>query len=103
MLRFADDEAKTQATVLVTYTSDRVSARSSSVDLPDLVQDPGVRLDFVLRQGFTILEHDFVAAFEARNLTGTDSKEFQEAKGKRFNTNSYDVGQNYSVSLTAKF
>ncbi|MFM8375799.1 MAG: TonB-dependent receptor domain-containing protein, partial [Phenylobacterium sp.] len=44
-LGFENEDAGSQATLLVTYTSERVAARSSSLDLPDLIQDPGVRVD----------------------------------------------------------
>jgi hypothetical protein len=87
----------------VTYTSERVAARSSSLDLPDLVQDPGVRVDFVYRRNFEVQGREMTASFEARNLTGTDAQEYQEAGGRRFDTNSFDVGQSFSVGLSAKF
>ena len=100
---YEDEEAESQATILVTYTTDRVSARSSNADLPDLIQDPGVRVDFVYRKNFTIQDHAFSGSFEARNLTGTDAKEYQQSGAKRFNTNSYDLGRTFSIGLTAKF
>ncbi|MFN9711983.1 MAG: TonB-dependent receptor, partial [Alphaproteobacteria bacterium] len=100
---FEDDEAQSQATLLFTYTSDRVSARSSSADLPDLIQDPGLRVDFVYRKTFMINDREFAGSFEARNLSGTDAEEYQKAGGKRFETNSFKVGRTFSLGLTAKF
>ena len=102
-LGFEDEDAGSQATLLVTYASDRVSARSSSADLPDLIQDPGLRVDFVYRKKFTIADREFTGSFEARNLNGADSEEFQEAGGKRFDTNTYDLGRTFSMGLTARF
>ena len=102
-LGFEDEDARSQATILVTYASKRVTARASSIDLPDIVQDPGVRLDFVYRKTITIMDHELSGSFEARNLTGRDSFEYQAAGGKRFETNSYDLGRTFSVGLTAKF
>ncbi len=102
-LGFEDEEAQSQATVLITYASKRVSARASSIDLPDIVQNPGVRLDFVYRKTFTLMDHELSGSFEARNLTGRDSYEFQSAGGKRFDTNSYEQGRTFSLGLTAKF
>ena len=102
-LGFENDEAGSQATFLVTYTSERVSARSSSVDLPDLVQKPGMRVDFVYRRNFEIQGREFTGSFEARNLTGTDAEEYQAAGGKRFDTNSFDIGQSFSLGLSARF
>ena len=102
-LGFEDDEAQSQATFLLTYTSDRVSARSSSIDLPDLIQDPGLRVDFVYRKTFTINDREFSGSFEARNLSGTDAEEYQTAGDRRFETNSFKVGRTFSLGLTAKF
>lgn len=100
---FEDEDAGSQGTLLFTYTSDRISARSSSVDLPDLIQKPGIRVDFVYRKNFVINDREFTGSFEARNLSGTDALEYQEAKGRRFDTNSYDLGRTFSVGLTARF
>ena len=49
------------------------------------------------------MDHELSGSFEARNLTGRDSFEYQAAGGKRFETNSYDLGRTFSVGLTAKF
>jgi len=100
---FENEDAGSQATLLVTYTSERVAARSSSLDLPDLIQDPGVRVDFVYRRNFELQGREMTASFEARNLTGTDALEYQEAGGRRFETNSFEVGQSFSVGLSARF
>jgi len=100
---YEDDANGSQATFLVTYTSERVAARSSSVNIPHLMQDPGLRLDFVYRQSFSIGDQEFTGAFEARNLGGASSVEFQESNGKRFNTNTFQLGRTFSLSLTAKF
>ncbi|MFM8374745.1 MAG: TonB-dependent receptor domain-containing protein, partial [Phenylobacterium sp.] len=100
---FENEDAGSQATLLVTYTSERVAARSSSLDLPDLIQDPGVRVDFVYRRNFELQGREMTASFEARNLTGTDAQEYQEAGGRRFETNGFEVGQSFSVGLSAKF
>lgn len=100
---YEDDAAGSQATILATYTSDRISARSSSLNIPNLTQEPGLRLDFVYRKDFNVFGQEFTGAFEARNLNGASSTEFQESNGKRFNTNTYTLGTTFSLSLTAKF
>jgi hypothetical protein len=41
--------------------------------------------------------------FEARNLLGEDSEEFQELGGGRVDTNTYDLGRGVSFSISAKF
>ncbi len=100
---YEDDANDSQATVLVTYTSKRIAARSSSLSLPNLISDPGLRVDFVYRQTFTIRDLAFTGSFEARNLNGAESREYQESNGKRFNTNTYQLGRTLSLGLTAKF
>ncbi len=100
---FEDNGAGSQATILLTYSSERISARSSSVNIPNLFQDPGLRVDFVYRRDFAMFDHEFTGSFEARNLNGASSREFQESNGTRFNTNTYKLGRTFSLGLTAKF
>ncbi|MGE4064901.1 MAG: hypothetical protein AB7E79_16170 [Rhodospirillaceae bacterium] len=80
-----------------------ISARSSSVNIPNLFQDPGLRVDFVYRQTFQVAGHEFTGSFEARNLNGVKANEYQESNGRRFNTNTYQLGTSFSLGLTAKF
>jgi hypothetical protein len=100
-----DDTARSQATFIVNYVSERITARGSSVGearAPDYIQDPGVFLDFVYRKDFTVKGRDLGFALELRNLLGTDFDEYQE-KGNKIRVNQYDLGQSASVSLTARF
>jgi TonB-dependent receptor len=99
---FEDDAWKTQATLLLTYVSDRISARGRPGE-PDFVQDPGVLLDLVVRQGVTALGRELTLGFEARNLLDEDYEEFQEAGGGRVDVNRYDLGRSFSVSLSTRF
>ncbi len=103
-----DRTNRTQATFLVNYVSERISARgilgvNGAVVQPDFIQDPGVTLDFVLRQGFTFRDQEFTIGVEARNLTGEDFEEYQEFGAGRVNLNTYDLGTTLSVSLSARF
>ncbi|MFA7261696.1 MAG: TonB-dependent receptor [Caulobacter sp.] len=99
---YEDDTAQQQATVLVTYVSERISNRGRS-GFPDVIQDPGVIIDFTFRQGFTAWEREFEFGFEARNLLDEDYEEFQELGGGRVDINRYDLGRSFSVSLTGRF
>jgi len=93
-----DQETGSQATFLLTYVSDRVSARGRPGQ-PDFVESPGVRLDFTFRKGFRAAGRPFTFGFEARNLTGENFEEFQEAGDGRVDLNTYDVGQSVSFSI----
>ena len=96
-----DDMADSQATLLLTYVSERSSARGRPGE-PDIVQDPGVIVDFVYRRGFVVGERDFRFGMEVRNLLGEDYEEFQEESG-RVDILRYDLGTSVSFTLSADF
>jgi outer membrane receptor protein involved in Fe transport len=97
-----DSAAQTQATLLTSYVSERISARGRPGQ-PDLIQDPGVIVDFVFRQGFAAFGQDMTFSLEARNLLGEDFEEFQELGGGRVDLNTYELGRSFSVGLTVRF
>ena len=104
-LGWEDDTARSQATIIVNYVSDRITARGAGVGSgrePDFIQEPGVFLDFVYRKDFTVMARDMGFALELRNLLGTEFDEYQEL-GNKIRVNNYDLGQSASVSLTARF
>jgi outer membrane receptor protein involved in Fe transport len=104
-LGWEDDSARSQATLILNYVSERTTARgvgSGTARAPDYVQEPGAFLDFVYRKDFTVKGRDLGFALELRNLLGTDFDEYQE-KGRKIHVNKYDLGQSASVSLTARF
>ncbi len=96
-----DADAKSQATLLLTYVSERISARGAA-GFPDFIQEPGTKVDFVYRKGFKALDRDLKFGFEARNLLGTEYQEYQE-RGRRIDINKYDLGRSVSVSLSTEF
>lgn len=96
-----DDTARSQATLLVTYVSERSSARGRPGE-PDLIQEPGVILDFVYRKDFEWGGRDMGLAIELRNLLDEEYLEYQEL-GNRITANGYDLGQSGSISLTTRF
>ncbi len=99
---FEDEEARSQGTFLVTYVSERSSARGRPGE-PDLIQDPGIMLDFVYRKDFEWMGRDMGLAIELRNLLDEDYIEFQELGSSRIVANGYDMGQSGSISLTSRF
>jgi TonB-dependent receptor len=99
---FENLEGSTQATVLVTYASERTTARGPA-GAPDFIQKPGVNLDFTFRHGFEVMGADMTLGFEARNLLGTEFQEYQKLGASRIDLNRYDLGRGYSVSLSARF
>ncbi|MBU1345995.1 MAG: TonB-dependent receptor [Alphaproteobacteria bacterium] len=104
-LGWEDDVARSQATFIVNYVSERITARGAGVAgsrEPDYIQEPGVFLDFVYRKDFTAMGKDLGFALELRNLLRTDFDEYQEL-GNKVRINNYDLGSSASVSLTARF
>lgn len=99
---FEDDTAASQATVFIKYVGDRTSARGRPGQ-PDLIQSPGVILDFTYRKNVVVREHDIEFGFEARNLLDEDYEEFQELGTGRVYANQYSLGRSFSVSFSAKF
>ena len=71
--------------------------------LPDIYRVPGLRVDFVLREGFTFFQQDIEAKFEARNIFGQGYEEFQERGGNIVYYNKYDVGTSFVASITVNF
>lgn len=104
-LGWEDDTARSQATIIVNYVSERITSRGAGAAgsrEPDYLQDPGVFLDFVYRKDFTLGERDYGFSFEVRNILGTEFDEFQEL-GNKIRINNYDLGSSVSFGLSARF
>jgi outer membrane receptor protein involved in Fe transport len=100
-----DTERLSQQTLLLTYASDRVTGRgafSGTFPYPDTIEKPGVRLDFVWREGFEIGSKEVEVKFEARNITGRRFIEVQEGD-ILIQNNVYDVGTSFSLGASIKF
>jgi len=97
-----DIDSLSQQTLLLTYASKRVTSRGPGTT-PDIYEYPGLNIDFVVRQGFTIKGVNTELKLEARNLTGRKYEEYQESGGNRVYFNRYKMGTSYSASLSVKF
>ncbi len=97
-----DLDRLSQFTLLLKYASERVSSRGAG-PLPDIIEEPGLSLDFVVRQGVNLGGNEVELKFEARNLTGQDHEEFQTNGERRIDINSYDVGQSFSIGASLNF
>ena len=106
-LGIEDTDRLSQFTLLFTYASNRVTNRGgvqSGVTLPDLIEEPGIRLDFVARQGVKIGRTQAELKFEARNLTGTGYRErIRFDDETTVDINRYDVGTSFSIGLGVRF
>ena len=95
-------DSLSQQTLLVSYASDRAFSRGAS-GLPDVVESPGVMVDFVLRQGVKWFGQDLELKFEARNLLRTEYQEFQKRGPNKVFFNRYDSGVKFSASFSTSF
>ncbi len=95
-------ETLSQQTLLISYASDRAFSRGAA-GLPDVIESPGINVDFVVRQGVSWFGQDLELKFEARNLLETEYEEFQERGGNKVFFNRYDSGVKFSASVSAKF
>ena len=98
-LGLEDTNRLSQQTLLLTYASQRVTNRGPGSQ-PDLVEQPGLRLDFVAREGFELWGRTGEIKLEARNLTGTGYRESQTLNGSRIDNNRYDLGRAISLGVS---
>jgi len=96
-----DSSANSQATFVLNYVSERSSARGRPGE-PDLIQEPGIFLDFIYRKDFLVMDRDFGFSLELRNLLDNEFDEYQEL-GNKIRVNNYKLGSSASVGLTARF
>jgi TonB-dependent receptor len=99
-----DSGRLSQQTLLINYASKRVTSRGlANTGQPDIFEHPGLRIDFVVRQGVEVAGRDVELKLEARNLTGRKYKEFQTADGNRVDINTYNVGRVFTLSASTTF
>ena len=96
-----DTEKTQQASILVNYATERVTLRGGP--LPDVVEDPGLTVDFVARTELGLLGQDLELSLQVRNIFSRDNFEFQESDTGRIEINTFDVGTSFSVGLKAEF
>lgn len=107
-LQFGWDNDVEQATLLLNWVDERILQRGradGTSRIADVLEDPGIQLDFVYRRDFTFDGKDLTLGLSARNLLGEKHEEFQLNGGElgRTEFNTYERGTSLSASLTAKF
>ena len=107
-LQFGWETDVEQATLLLNWVDERILQRGradGTSRIADVIEDPGIQLDFVYRRDLTIGDHDLTLGLSARNILNEDNQEFQLNGGDlgRSEFNTYERGTSLSASLTAKF
>ena len=70
---------------------------------PDVIEDPGLTVDFVARKSFEFLGPELEVEFEVRNIFGRGNFEYQENENNRIEINTYDRGTVFNFSLAGEF
>jgi len=96
-----DTEELGQFTVLLSYASKRVTRRD--FQRPAIIENPGLTVDFVARQGADFLGVPVELEFEARNIFGRDNYEYQTTGTNRIENNTYAVGRSFSLGMSMEF
>lgn len=91
-----------QFTLLMSYASERVTSRGTAA-LPDIVENPGLKVDFVYRQAVPLFGREYELKAEARNIFGRDNFEYQSNGTNRIEINTYEVGQSFALSVSTEF
>ncbi|WP_213979978.1 TonB-dependent receptor [Sphingomonas sp. dw_22] len=92
-----------QQTLILSYASKRVTSRGlANQNQPDVYEYPGFNLDFVVRQGISVVGKDVDLKLEARNITNRKYKETQSNGENTVIYNRYSWGTtfNFSISMT---
>jgi len=101
-VQFGYESSASQLTLLGSWTDERIMRRGQGSVEP-VIDVPGVNVDLVYKQFFTVGDTDMTLSLAARNLTNTDHEEYQiYARGKNV-VDQYERGQTFSVSLTAEY
>src|SRR5690606_34961822 len=97
-----DTQNLSQQTLLLNYASKRVSRRGT-VGMPDVIEEPGFTLDFVVRQGIQLGGIGSELKLEVRNITNNKYKEYQSAGDRRVYYNLYNPGTTFEASFSVEF
>ncbi|OYU13950.1 MAG: TonB-dependent receptor [Alphaproteobacteria bacterium PA4] len=97
-----DQDRLSQQTILFSYASKRVTSRGLAGQ-PDIVEEPGIQLDFVARQGLKLAGKEAELKLEVRNITGTKYKEYQQSGDNIVYFNLYKLGTTASLGLKLDF
>jgi outer membrane receptor protein involved in Fe transport len=100
-LGIEDTDKVQQATFLFNYASERVTSRGGA--LPDIIEVPGLTVDFVARSAVKLAGVPLELSFEARNIFGRGNFEFQEINGNRAEINTFRIGTAFSLGVKASF
>jgi outer membrane receptor protein involved in Fe transport len=103
-LGYEDFEARSRASLLFNFAGERIQAvEDLSSNLPAIIEEVPMRLDFVYSREFDLLGSEMEFGFKAQNILNDDYVAFQELGGSSIDVDQYELGTDFSVSLTSRF
>ena len=103
-LVYEDPEARTEVNLLLNYASERIrSGEALALNIPAIIEEPPVTVDFVWNQGFDLYGGDYEFSFKVKNLFGESYEAYQERGGDRVDVDVYDIGTAVSLGLKRRF
>lgn len=101
---FDNESAGSSFRILFNYSSDRIRTTESLVaNQPAIIEQPPLSLNVTYSKDFQIRGGDYTLALSANNLTGDNYKATQSGTENAFVVDSYDRGQEVSISLKRSF
>ena len=98
---FEDLDKTQQAFFLFNYASKRVTTRGFAT--PDVLEDPGLVVDFVVRSDLDAFGLPLELSLEVRNMFGRDNFEYIENETGRIEVNTFEVGTRFQLGISAEF
>jgi len=90
--------------LLINYASERIrSGEALALNIPAIVEEPPITLDFILNKGFGYRDGEYELSFKVQNLLGDDYEAYQERGGDRVDVDVYDLGTSVSLGLKRRF
>ncbi len=103
-LVYTDEMKGTEANLLVNYASERIrSGEALALNIPAILEEPPISLDFVLNQAFELAGGDYEFSFKVQNLLGDEYEAYQARGGDRVDVDVYDIGTSISFGLKRRF
>jgi len=105
-LGYEDEADNSRATLLLNYTGERIrAAENLSANLPAIIEQPPLTMDFVYSKDFKAWGGDYSVGFQIDNILDEpyEATQSDDQNSNSIVVDSYDIGRSFSVSLKRSF
>jgi outer membrane receptor protein involved in Fe transport len=103
-LIYEDEAAMREVSLLLNYASERIrSGEALALNIPAILEQPPITLDFVWNEGFEFRGGDYELTMKVENLLGDEYEAYQEAGGDRVDVDIYRIGTSIGFGLKRRF